>query len=59
MCKPVNFAGMAGHLRRNTQSAHFQGKDDGLVTVKPLLDRVERLEGFLDAAPDSGLEADL
>ncbi len=43
----------------SSTSAHFQGKDDGLVTVKPLLDRVERLEGFLDAAPDSGLEADL
>ncbi len=43
----------------SSTSAHFQGKDDGLVTVKPLLDRVERLEEFLDAAPDSGLEADL
>ena len=39
--------------------AHFRGKDDGLVTVKPLLDRVERLDEFLDMAPDPELEAAL
>jgi hypothetical protein len=30
-----------------------------LVTVKPLLDRVERLDDFLDMAPDPELEAAL
>ncbi len=39
--------------------AHFRGNDDGLVTVKPLLDRVERLDEFLDMAPDPELETAL
>jgi putative transposase len=39
--------------------AHFRGKDDGLVTVRPLLDRVERFDEFLDMVPDAELEAAL
>ena len=39
--------------------AHFRGEDDGLVTVKPLLDRVEQLDEFLDMAPDPELEGAL
>ena len=39
--------------------AHFRRQDDGLVTVKPLLDRVERFCEFLDMAPDPELEAAL
>jgi hypothetical protein len=34
----------------------FKGKNDGLVTVRPLLDRVERLDEFLEMAPDPELE---
>lgn len=40
-------------------SAHFKGEDDGLVVVKPLLDRVERLDEFLDMAAYAELEAAL
>ena len=39
--------------------AHFRQKDDDLVTVKPLLDRVDRLDEFLNMAPDSNLESAL
>ncbi|MEN8180706.1 MAG: transposase [Pseudomonadota bacterium] len=39
--------------------AHFRGEDDGLVTVRPLLDRVEQLDDFLEMAPDAELEAAL
>ncbi len=39
--------------------AHFRRTDDGLVTVKSLLDRVERLDEFLDMAPDPELETAL
>ncbi|QEP42478.1 transposase [Ectothiorhodospiraceae bacterium BW-2] len=39
--------------------AHFRGKDDGLVVVKPLLDRVERLDEFLDMPANAELEAAL
>ena len=43
----------------SSTSAHFRGNDDGLVIVKPLLDRVEQLDEFLDMAPDPELEAAL
>ena len=39
--------------------AHFRREDDGLVTVRPLLDRVERFDEFLDMTPDAELEAAL
>ena len=39
--------------------AHFRREDDGLVTVSPLLDRVENLEKFLAMEPDPELEAAL
>jgi len=39
--------------------AHFCREDDGLVTVSPLLDRVENLAKFLAMEPDSELEAAL
>ena len=39
--------------------ARSRRTDDGLVTVKPLLDRVERFDEFMDMAPDPELEAAL
>ena len=39
--------------------AHYKGEDDGLVVVKPILDRVERLDEFLNMAPNLELEAAL
>ena len=39
--------------------AHFRREDDGLVTVSPLLDRVESLAEFLAVEPDTELEAAL
>lgn len=39
--------------------AHFKGEDDGLVVVKPFLDRVEQLGDFLDVRPNAELEAAL
>ncbi len=39
--------------------AHFRREDDGLVTVSPLLDRVENLAEFLAMEPDTELEAAL
>ena len=39
--------------------AHFRRTDDGLVTVKPLLDRMARLDEFLDMPPNLDLEAAL
>jgi putative transposase len=39
--------------------AHLRGTDDGLVTVKPLLERVECLSEFLDMPLDPGVEAAL
>ncbi len=39
--------------------AHYRGEDDGLVIVKPLLDRVERLDDFLNMALEAELEAAL
>jgi putative transposase len=32
--------------------AHLMGRDDGVVTVRPLLDRIEDLPAFLEAAED-------
>ena len=39
--------------------AHFRREDDGLVTVSPLLDRVENLAEYLAMEPDTELEAAL
>jgi len=39
--------------------AHFRRQDDGLVTVSPLLDRVENLAKFLAMEPDPESEAAL
>ena len=39
--------------------AHVRRKDDGLVTVRPLLDRVDNLAEFLAMKPDPELEASL
>ncbi|QPB72226.1 hypothetical protein D5125_16985 [Magnetovirga frankeli] len=39
--------------------AHFKGEDDGLVVVKPLLDRVEQRGDFLDVTPNAELETAL
>jgi putative transposase len=39
--------------------AHFRREDEGLVTVRPLLDRVENLAEFLAMEPDPELEAAL
>ncbi len=39
--------------------AHFKKKDDSLVTVKPLLDRVDLLEEFLNMPTDSEHESAL
>jgi len=39
--------------------AHFRREDDGLVTVSPLLVRVENLAKFLAMEPDTELEAAL
>jgi putative transposase len=39
--------------------AHFRREDDGLITVSPLLDRVENLAKFLAMEPDPELEAAL
>jgi putative transposase len=39
--------------------AHFRREDDGLVTVSPLLDRVENLAKFLAMEPDPEMEAAL
>ena len=39
--------------------AHFKKKDDSLVTVKPLLDRVGQLAEFLNMPPDSERESAL
>ena len=39
--------------------AHVRRKDDGLVTVRPLLDRVDNLAEFLAMKPDTELEASL
>ncbi|MCG6869119.1 MAG: transposase [Gammaproteobacteria bacterium] len=39
--------------------AHFRREDDGLVTVSPLLDRVENLAKFMAMEPDPELEAAL
>jgi putative transposase len=32
--------------------AHLKGEDDGLVTVAPVLDRVERFAELIEAQPD-------
>lgn len=33
-------------------AAHLAGRDDGVVTVRPVLDRIEGFSGFLDEPPD-------
>ena len=43
----------------SSTAAHLEGRDDGLVTVKPLLDRVGNVAKFLDMEADATLEAAL
>jgi putative transposase len=48
-------AGMVERAREwrwSSAAAHLAGCDDGVVTVKPLLDRVDDFAGFLQAAED-------
>jgi len=48
------------YVAMNPVKAKLVGRtDDGLVIVKPLLDRVERLDEFMDMAPDPELETAL
>ena len=43
----------------SSAAAHLEGRDDGLVTVRPLLDRVDNVAEFLDMEADATLEAAL
>jgi putative transposase len=40
----------------SSTKAHLSGKDDGLVSVRPLLDRVDNVSEFLAATPEQELE---
>ena len=40
----------------SSTKAHLRGKDDGLVSVRPLLDRVDDVSEFLAATPEQDLE---
>jgi putative transposase len=40
----------------SSTKAHMSGRDDGLVSVLPLLDRVDNESEFLAAAPEQELE---
>ena len=40
----------------SSTKAHLCGKDDSLVSVRPLLDRVDNVSEFLAAAPEQELE---
>jgi putative transposase len=40
----------------SSTKAHLSGKDDGLVSVRPLLDRVDNVSEFMAAAPEQELE---
>ena len=55
----AKLATTAVHWTWSSTPAHFRREDDGLVTVRPLLDRVERFDDFLGMAPDAELEAAL
>jgi putative transposase len=46
----------ASDWARSSTKAHLSGKDDGLVTVRPLLDRVDDVSDFLVASPEQELE---
>ena len=40
----------------SSTKAHLSGKDDGLVSVRPLLDRVDNVSEFLAATPEQELD---
>lgn len=38
----------------SSTAAHLAGKDDGLVTVKPMLDRIDDWASYLSMESDTG-----
>jgi putative transposase len=40
----------------SSAQAHLSGKDDGLLSVRPLLDRVDNVSEFLATTPEQELE---
>ena len=55
----ANLAGSAADWPWSSTTAHLLRKDDGLVTVAPLLQRVEDVAEFLNTPLDSEMEAAL
>ena len=55
----AKLASTAAQWRWSSTAAHLRGQNDGLVSVAPLLDRVDNVTEFLTAEPDSALEAAL
>ncbi len=56
--KPVKakMVAQASDWAWSSTKAHLCGKDDGLVSVRPLLDRAENVSEFLAATPEQELE---
>jgi putative transposase len=49
----------AEHWPWSSVRAHLDGVDDGLVTVRPVLDRVERFAELVEGEPDAAAFAAL
>jgi putative transposase len=52
----IEMVAQASDWAWSSTKAHLSGKDDGLVSVRPLLDRVDNVSEFLAATPEQELE---